>query len=370
LPDLYGHPVRTRGVLVTDENGTLYAGGPLVPELGRGGTTIVSPAEGVECGASYGYLMDRCRMVLLPAHAGQVQYYRGCRGPKFWDVHGLLIPTSQNELLVLDVNDEPLAGAAVYAYQATPVPIQDGAAKFFADRPKYVGHTNEEGRYEFPGETDEDWDASNTDEVEGAVGLWNPFAMPDDPVVATPSCFGADGMMLLRIASGDQTEFHWLTLTMMNEAFFSGRKNWAIYTIRTSLKPSDDETPIVRHPVPDAVREKNLAPVAKVDTQPSEPGGRPELTAKMGEPVRIDGSASFDPEGQPLTYRWQTPDEFEGKDRFSDKPIYEGHAPPEDEGDFDIVFYVIDGIRVSEPIWITLHVVGDGAAATESKDAE
>ncbi|MBN1917269.1 MAG: Ig-like domain-containing protein [Verrucomicrobia bacterium] len=370
LPDLYGHPVHARGVLVTDANGKLYAGGPLVPELNRSRTTIVSPAEGVECGASYGYLMNNCRMVMHPAFAGQVQYFRGCRGDKFWGVHGLLIPTSRNELLVLDANDEPLAGAAVYAYQAKQAHIQDGAAKFFADRAKYVGHTNEEGRYVFPGETDRDWDSPDTDEVEGSVELWNPFAMPDGPIIATPTCFDADGMMLLRIASGDQTEFHWLTLTMMNEAFLSGHKNWGIYTIRTSLTPFDGETPIIRHPVPDAVREKNLRPVAKVDIQPSEPDGELELTAKMGESVRIDGSASFDPEGQPLAYRWQAPDEFDREERFGSKPVFDCRAPLEEEGDFEIAFYVIDGIRESEPIWITLHVVGDGAKASEAEDAE
>jgi hypothetical protein len=363
--------VLARNVFVTDENGQPYAGGELLPVVNRGGLIMFSPGEQVECGTGYVSLMDFCHMWLHPAHAGQVQYYRGCRGPHFWGVQGLLIPTTRHELLVLDINDEPLTGAAVYCYQTRNVDAEDSGAKYFADRPKYMGNTDETGRYVFPEQTDESWDSPDTDEVDGAIDAWNPFGLAREDHPGTPNCWGVDGMMLLKIVSGDQTEFHWLTLTMMNEEFFKGAKNMGTYTIRTSLKPRSErgETPVVRREVPEAIREKNLAPVAKIDIEPTPGrwGDEYKITVKVGQPVRIDGSASFDPEGQPLVYRWHAHWPFAREYDFSDKPVYEGKAPDEPD-DTEILFYVIDGLRVSDTIRIKVHIVADDTGPERPAD--
>jgi hypothetical protein len=361
LCDLYGHPCQARNVLITDENGQPYAGGPLLPRLWKWDGIMVSPGEGVECGVGYAYLMDYCHMWLHPAHAGQVQYYHALRGPRFWNVHGLLIPTSRHELLVLDLNDEPLAGAVVYCYPATNVDAEDPSAKYFADRPKFMGNTDQEGRFVFPEQTDEHWDSPDTDEADGAVDVWNPFGSATSDIAGSPTCWGAEGMMLLRVVSGDRTELHWLTLTMMNEAFFAGAKNWGVYTIRTSLKPAEGETPVVRREVPDAISKTNLRPVAKTDIQPAAPDAPPEITVKVGQPVRIDGSQSTDPEGQPLVYRWVVHGPFAREYSFSDKPVYEGVAPDEAE-DTEILFYVLDGVRASDTLRIRVHIIADQTA--------
>ncbi|MBN1917271.1 MAG: Ig-like domain-containing protein, partial [Verrucomicrobia bacterium] len=372
LPDLYGHPCLARNVFLTDENGEPYAGGPLLPEVTKWGNIMASPGEGqVECYTGYSPLMVYCHQWLHPVHAGQVQYYRGLRGPRFWGVHGLLIPTSRHELLVLDANDEPLKGAAVYAYHTTHMDAEDSSAKFFADRPKYVGHTNAEGRYEFPGQTDEGWDSPETDEADGAIDAWNPFGLKTKDTAFTPNCFGAEGMMLLKIVSGGQTEFHWLTQTMMNEEFFKGAKNWGVYTIRTSLKPRSgrDKTPLVQREVPEAIRTTNFKPVAKIDIESAVPDAQPEITVKAGESIRIDGSASSDPEGQPLVYRWHAQWPFEREYSFSDEPAYEGKAPDR-PGETQILFYVIDGIRASDTIRVKVKVIAanDGAAGSASAE--
>jgi hypothetical protein len=355
LPDLYGHPCMVRNVFITDENGKPYAGGPLMPTMGRGDATLSSPAQGVECGVSYPYLMDYCHLHFNPAHAGQIQYYHGCRGPHFWGVQGRLIPTSRNELLVLDLNDEPLVGAAVYCYHTTHVDgAEDSGSKFFADRPKFTGNTNENGRFVFPDQTDRDWDSPETDEADGAIDVWNPFGVATEDTAGTPNCWGAEGMMLLKIVSGDETEFHWLTLTMMNEAFFEGAKNYGIYTVRTSLKPCAETTRVVRKPVPEAIRKQNLAPVAKI-------AGERRITVKPGEMIRLDGSGSTDPEGQPLQYRWLVLGPVDREYRFSDKPVYEGAAPsnPRRARDYRILFHVIDGVRTSEVVTVRVRVVGE-----------
>ena len=356
LPDLYGYPVRARNVFLKDDNGEYYAGGELLPEVAWG-NLMFSSAQNVPCGAGYAYLMDYCHMWLHPAHAGQVQYFAGQRGERFWGVQGHLIPFVSNELQVYDVNDEPLAGAAIYVYHVINTNARDAGTKYLADRPKFMGHTNEKGRYIFPRETDKDWDSPETDEVDGSVEVWNPFGTAKRDTAFTPNVWSVEGQLLIKIVSGDETEFSWLPLTAFNEAFFCGTTNRGVYPIRTNLEPFKGTTPLVRQPIPDSIKETNLAPVAAVDCEM-------ELTIKAGEQLRISGSDSNDPEGQPLIYRWHV----HGRgnvERFSDKPAYEARMPNETT-DLEVVFYVIDGLRVSDPIRIKVHVVVEEESGQEA----
>jgi hypothetical protein len=266
-----------------------------------------------------------------------------------------MIPNFRNELQLYDVNDRPLPGAAVYVYHVTQTGAKDAGGKFFADRPKFIGNSDGEGRYVFPGETDKDWDSPDTDEVDGAIRVWNPFGVAKNDTAFTPNVWSVEGLLLLKIVSGDQTEFHFLAMTDFNEAFFSGDRMRGVYEIRTSLKPSKGETAIVRRPIPDAIREKNLRPVATVDSEE-------EITIECGRDLRLDGSTSADPEGQPLIYRWHVRGSGDVKKQFSDEPVYEGPMP-EKPVELEVYFYVIDGIRASEPILIKVHVVSPDSAS-------
>jgi hypothetical protein len=336
-------------IFLEDENGQRYTDGPLLPQVTRWGATMFTSAQNVPCGGGYAYLMDYCHMWLHPAHAGQVQHFAGHRGQRFWGVQGHLIPCVQHELQVYDVNDEPLTGAAVYVYHVVNTNARDAGTKYFADRAKFIGNTDEGGRYKFPEKTDADWDDPHTDEVDGEVEVWNPFGTAKKDTAFTPNVWGVEGLLLIKIVSGEQTEFHWLPLTALNEAYFSGVTNRGIYTIRTSLKPSNGTTPTVRRPVPDAIKETNLAPVAEVDCGE-------EVTVQSGTTLRIDGSASRDPEDQPLIYRWKVHGRGDVEKRHVEEPVYEGTMPDEPT-ELEVVFYVIDGLRVSEPVRIKVSVV-------------
>lgn len=352
LPDLYGYPVDPSNVFLKDEKGEYYAGGELLPKI-LWGVLPFSSANNVPCGVGYPSLMDSCHLWVHPAQAGQVQYFAGYRGDRFWGEPGRLIPSREHYLQVFDVNDKPLVGAAIYVYQVTQTDARNAGTKYFADRPKFIGNTDEDGRFLMaPGTTDEGWDDPDTDVVEGAWPVWNPFgraktttgAPPD--VAFTPNVWCVEGLDLIKIVSRVQVEFAWLSLTDLNEAFFSGHKVRGVYPVRTSLLPSPEETPIVRQEMPDAIKKTNLKPVAVADA---------EMTVKCGQEFTIDGSKSYDPEGQPLVYRWLVNGRAVAPDS-SAEPVYKGTAGKEPV-EVEITFYVIDGLRVSEPLWIKVHVV-------------
>lgn len=351
LPDLYGYPVQYWSVLLKDENGKLYAGSDLLPRISTNdGVLPYSSANDVPCGVGYNSLMNFCHLWIHPANAGQTNYFGNFRGDRFWGTQGRLIPLRESFLKVLDVNDEPLTGAAVYVYQVIQTNAQDAGTKFFPDRVKFMGNVDKNGWWKIPGDTDPSWDDPDSDEVEGSVPVWNPFtrnrstnAFPD--TAFTPNVWCVEGLLLLKIVSGDQTELQWLPLTEFNRAFFRGEKFRGTYTIRTSLSSSKGITPLVKQVIPEAIQKINKKPTAVA----------PEtITVKAGQPFTIDGSKSSDPEGQPLIYRWHIRTRAISPD-FSDEPIYKGMAP-KDAGEFEAWFYVIDGLRVSEPVKIKIIV--------------
>jgi len=348
LPDLYGYPVNYWSVLLKDENGKPYAGSELMPLIrDRDNIVPLSSANGVPCGVSYDSLMNHCHMWLHPAHAGEIQYFAGYRGNRFWGIQGRLIPAFENWLKIYDINDQPLSGAAVYVYHVINTSLQDAGTKYFPDRPKFVGNTDKDGRWRFPNETDRSWDDPDTDEVDGSISVWNPFGRVKTDTAFTPNVWTVEGLLLIKIVSGNQTEFYWMSLTEFNEQFFKGNKNRGVYHIRTSLQPSNGITRVVRPEIPESIRKTNLKPVAVVTPQ--------ELTVKCNEEFTLDGSKSYDPEGQPLTYRWGEQAGWLKPDLSTDSTCT--IKAPGKPGEVRYRLYVIDGLRVSEPVSIKVNVV-------------
>ena len=343
LPDMYNYPVAEHSVLLRDEAGEPYVGGPYMPVIG-GGDIVGHPLQPAACGPYYSSLMDFCHMWIHPVQAGFVHRFRGYRGQRFWGTQGRLMPTEGSVLLLTDVDDEPLANAAVYVYHVTHF----GDRQVFCDRPKFVGHTDADGRYELPRHTDDQWDDARTDEVDGAISVWTPFGRVADnarmrDVPFTSNVIETEGMLLVKVVSNGETEFHWLADTHFQEAYLGWQTVKAKIPLATCLHSAEEPEDILRPEIPEAIREANLVPVARI-----EPG---ELTVGCGEEFTVDASASSDPEGLPLVYLWR------GAKAEPDNPAVARAKAPDQPREMEVRLIVCDGIRGSEEVRVTVKVV-------------
>lgn len=347
LPDLYGHPVITSNMFLKDGNGQPYADTQIYPKIDWNGFAMWSSAtygNPDACGFGYSPLMVGVHLWLHPANAGLTQHYRQQR-KGLPDVEWDKLVPKDNRLQITDVNDQPLAGAAVYAYQVAQMTISD-KAKYFADRPKFIGNTDSNGYYTFPHTTDATWDDWDTDKVDGAITVAHPFARVDMGVSA-PSYRSGD-IILLKIVSGTKTEFKTFPFTELTAAYCSGNTDLATYPIRTSLA-AGGFTQTVSPVIPPAIRTTNQKPVVVIPSV---------VTVSKGQSFTIDASQSYDPEGQPLTYRWVKesgpcyPDSC-------DTAVFNSYGTwSYEDSIYDV--YVIDGLRMSEVKTVTIKVQATG----------
>jgi hypothetical protein len=345
-PDLYGYPVKVSNVFITGDDGLPVAGTPVLPVVS--GSELLPASGGINVAGYDGYpsLMDGCQLWLHPSQAGHINFYKGYRADRFWGTQGRLIPSRSNRLILKDINDEPLTGAAVYVYAVSQAPVEDSGEKYFSDRPKFRGLTDEYGRFIFPNSTDSLWDDPETDEADGSVEVWNPFGTKTKETAFTPNVWTVEGLLLIRIVAGSRSEYHFMDLTQFNTEFLSGHTVSGSYQINTCLAGSGKPTALIRQEIPAAIRKINKRPVAIVP---------PVFNVRAGEEFVIDGSGSYDPEGQPLIYRWNTAEGWlRGNISQSSKMKITAPSKP---GTVEYKFWVLDGIRCSEPVRIKVNVL-------------
>ena len=285
----------TGDVMLADDGGRLYAETGAMPPL-----ELFGPAPS---GPYYDSLMDASHIWLHPASAGTVHYYGGYSADdRLGDAQCRLLPTRRSVLDLCDVDDGPLANAAIYVYQVTRA---DGLT-WTPGRPKFVGVTDGDGQFVFPGITDVDWDDPRTDDVEGAVPVSNPFGgLPGKrgrkgDASRTSDDAGDGGVLFVKVVSAGKAEFHCLTDTDFREAFFAGRGPEGRVTVNTSLVSAAEPTPVVRQEVPKPLRMRNLRPIVSL-------GG--PISVTLGGDFTLDATESRDPEGQRIGYyRWTLPE--------------------------------------------------------------
>lgn len=249
LPDLYGHPHTLNNVFVKDDNGNLYAGTKYYPAVNWGNEGMYTTGTyhySDQLALGYSPLMVFCHGWIHPANAGISNYFAQKRkGLAEYGVDfGYFIPEN-NSIKVLDLNDEPLKGAAIYIYQM----VNTGEDKYLPGWPKFIGNAGDDGTYSFPHMTAPTWDDWTTDGLDGSVYVSNPFSRSTSEYAWGPS-WKVGEYFVMKIVSGDQIEFRTLTLTDFNEAFFSGKTGSATYPIHTNLTPVSGTTPIVIPAIP------------------------------------------------------------------------------------------------------------------------
>ena len=111
-----------------------------------------------------------------------------------------------------------------------------------------------------------------------------------------------------------------------------------------------------------SVSEGNAPPVAKAD----------DITIILGEEAILDASASIDPEGEPLQYRWQWPSRSATDPEDVPLPELTGtktavvRFTPQAVASYKLILFVFDGTRKSEEKEVTVTVKKDPNATSNA----
>ena len=161
----------------------------------------------------------------------------------------------------------------------------------------------------------------------------------------TPSVWHVEGLLLIKIETASDVEFHLLPLSEFNEQYFAGDRMRGVYEIRTQLIAT--KRPALRETViPEECRKVNLAPVALLETN--------YFKAKAGTTIKLDAGKSYDPEGQPLLYYWHDAGNWYAVD-FRSGRAQEYKVPAKKGEKIKKALYVLDGIKASELFEFTIE---------------
>lgn len=356
LPDIYGHGIYAKNIFLKDENGKPYNETPLIPTIRDFDAPWSSATWGYPDALGLGYtpLMVNNHPWLEAHCAGWVQKFRQTRkgASDGNDDYRTYIPTN-NSLKILDVNDVPLKNARVYVYQLANTWYIYMPNKYYSDRPKFIGSTDETGIYTFPKKTCSYWDDYNTSYVDGEVACETPFDIYSNYyhriTVNSPSWQSGEILLLKIVGENNQVEFQSLPASEFYVAYFSGNTTNATYTIKTSLT-SPTEVPEV---VPPSMPAGGSKPTALVKYDNKTYSSDFTITVynsnTQSNTITLDGSISTDPENSPLYYRW----DGEGgstMDAVRQVTIPQGAG----ENEYQCRFFVIDGVCASDLRTITV----------------
>ncbi len=344
------HPTRlaTLSKSPIDESEFVYSGSANGPEgsIGNPLPEIADPRRGITV---LGPMMSTSFPRLSPANASHVDHYKTFESPELVDTFTRNIPL-YNRLFVTDIEGKPLPSAQIRVFQQTPG--SEGCfSGYFSRRPKFVGCTDTEGMWTFPRVTDEQWDDPDTDVIEGAIRIPNPFSTVKHALPLTPSITEVNTVFLVEIAIGSRVEYHFIDIDLFHLAFYTGDRNRGTLSIRTNITrketkdaPHHEQT---RVSINTSADKKDLRPIAHIKPAPA--------TIRVGESLTLDGTLSSDPEGRDIAgHRWTV--------REGHTPIPRGYAPtfvvsPTQPGTITVTLVVNDSVRESDPTIISLEVV-------------
>lgn len=346
LPDMYGQGISVCNVLLNDEHGNTYGGTPLYPVVtvrdDVGPWTSATWGYPDALGVGYTPLMINNHQWLDAHQAGWVNKYAKLR-VGIPDTFGEMVP-NETKLQLFDVNDKPLTNARVYAYQCINTGCIYMPNKYYPNRPKFIFTDNGTGIYTIPKTTSEYWDDWETDKVERSVPSPIPFDRTNTKAYG-PSWQVGEQLLLKIVGADGKVEFQTLPLSEFNVAYLSGNTKTWTRPVRTSLTSPATPPAILAPTVP--AGDYNYKPVPLIKYNGVTYSSNMVITVPYSETqathITLDGSPSHDygNEGQPLQYRWSI---FSGSlNAVHNITIPAGTAP----GDYDIRFYVIDGLRFS-----------------------
>jgi len=184
-------------------------------------------------------------------------------------------------------------------------------------------------------------------------GAWQAMSQADGPL--WEGTFDArpfsPGEVTLEVeASGTSINSHVIKVDLQVTACYDGLDN-------------DGDT-LVDWPVDPGCYSPSDTDEYNVNTAPVAEAGE-DQTATVGAPANLDGSASYDPDGQALAFSW----DFDVTDGIQEDATGEQvQATYYDVGDYVVTLTVDDGLGLSDSDTTTIHVIEDTDDDTDDDD--
>ena len=206
-----GHQLGLIDLYVTDVHGTTFSGDFVEPRTGE--FPPLTPAAHFENPVYYYNSRARDDMMHGPSNAklsdhsaGGLQRNRSKRRGWYGDYQFDFAKDYAYELTKPD--GSPLANYKITIYQKDPS---------FTPTPKYIGMTNEDGRYQFPHTTHSGY--------EGGIYTANPFSTKASRF---PQVVGTNSALLIRVTKGDSVGYTFHDLCDFNVAYWEGDTIYAV----------------------------------------------------------------------------------------------------------------------------------------------
>lgn len=326
LRDLYGCPYPACNVFPANK-GSFSANFPPVTSWGNrssdkpGMFSSHAMSYPDEFGIGQTTFMDSNTLRLDYMQAGFIHYVRQYR-PQPDIMWGDFVPhgIGKNKIKFYNDDGDPLRNAQVYVYPE--IIYGNTGDKYWPDQFKFAGLTDADGIFTFgnaDGKCAANWDDYLKPGVESPVVYPAPFdryrrsgwtLTLDSLTAIAPNCFDAE-LLLVKIVSGTDAspvvEYHMLPLIEFNNQFFKnslGTTGYASGGIQSTLG-----TYHIRTRLQDAAYASVNDPAAAINNAPVPSLSIPS-SVKVNTLFTLDGSASSDPEGQPMWYWFRADDDW------------------------------------------------------------
>lgn len=234
LIDVYQYDIATGNCLIRHD-GSLVAGTSLMPTVSPWnifyGNIVVQHAFGDSNVDATGraLMADVGRRYIAAGSAAGMNRNLGLRRGFFGDYLGA-IQQGDIKLEVIHHGGTPVAGAGIRVFQ------REASTAQVPNNPKFIGTTDAQGMWTFPGVTEPGW--------EGGIPVNNPWSWVSGVTeYDAPNAGGGNAPLIVELTFGNEVEYHFIEVDECNVAMQQGQVDDYTFTLTTYASREGNNLP-------------------------------------------------------------------------------------------------------------------------------